>query len=109
MSWINRDLASGEAPVQPMTAKRKVLVTGATAYIGGRLVPRLLAKGYDVRVMVRVFSSEYQDRWPNAEIIGADALNYPGLARMFLQYSILCLRERRKVGEEEFLRYLRRN
>ena len=31
----------------------KVLVTGATGYIGGRLVPRLLETGHDVRVMVR--------------------------------------------------------
>jgi len=31
----------------------KVLVTGATGYIGGRLVPRLLDGGHDVRVMVR--------------------------------------------------------
>ncbi|MGO4689372.1 SDR family oxidoreductase [Glaciibacter sp. 2TAF33] len=30
-----------------------VLVTGATGYIGGRLVPRLLEAGYRVRVMVR--------------------------------------------------------
>lgn len=31
----------------------KVLVTGATGYIGGRLVPRLLERGHEVRVMVR--------------------------------------------------------
>ena len=31
----------------------KVLVTGATGYIGGRLVPRLLEDGHRVRVMVR--------------------------------------------------------
>lgn len=30
-----------------------VLVTGATGYIGGRLVPRLLDAGYDVTVLVR--------------------------------------------------------
>lgn len=30
-----------------------VLVTGATGYVGGRLVPRLLAAGYRVRVLVR--------------------------------------------------------
>lgn len=31
----------------------KILVTGATGYIGGRLIPRLLEKGYSVRVYVR--------------------------------------------------------
>lgn len=31
----------------------KILVTGATGYIGGRLVPLLLDKGHQVRVMVR--------------------------------------------------------
>jgi uncharacterized protein YbjT (DUF2867 family) len=30
-----------------------ILVTGATGYIGGRLVPRLLAAGHPVRVLVR--------------------------------------------------------
>ena len=32
---------------------KKVLVTGATGYIGGRIVPRLLDLGYQVRVLVR--------------------------------------------------------
>ncbi|NKX54322.1 SDR family oxidoreductase [Arthrobacter mobilis] len=36
-----------------MAARKLVLVTGATGYIGGRLVPRLLAAGYDVRVTAR--------------------------------------------------------
>lgn len=31
----------------------RVLVTGATGYIGGRLVPRLLGAGHEVRVLVR--------------------------------------------------------
>ncbi len=31
----------------------KVLVTGATGYVGGRLVPRLLQRGYGVKVLVR--------------------------------------------------------
>ncbi|MBM7471991.1 SDR family oxidoreductase [Subtercola frigoramans] len=35
------------------TTQRTVLVTGATGYIGGRLVPRLLDAGFAVRVLVR--------------------------------------------------------
>jgi uncharacterized protein YbjT (DUF2867 family) len=31
----------------------RILVTGATGYIGGRLVPKLLDAGHDVRVLVR--------------------------------------------------------
>ncbi|MEW6284190.1 MAG: DUF2867 domain-containing protein, partial [Candidatus Eremiobacterota bacterium] len=31
----------------------RVLVTGATGYIGGRLIPRLLERGHQVRVLVR--------------------------------------------------------
>ena len=34
-------------------AAMRVLVTGATGYIGGRLIPRLLDEGHQVRVLVR--------------------------------------------------------
>lgn len=33
--------------------RKKILVTGATGYIGGRLVPRLLESGFDVRCLSR--------------------------------------------------------
>ncbi len=36
-----------------MTSSQLCLVTGATGYVGGRLVPELLAAGHRVRVMVR--------------------------------------------------------
>ena len=52
----------------------KILVTGVSGYIGGRLVPELLARGYQIRAMVRAASPVYGVRWPEAEIVVADAL-----------------------------------
>ena len=36
-----------------MEKHKKILVTGATGYVGGLLIPRLLEAGYDVRILVR--------------------------------------------------------
>jgi len=69
------DLFCNDLPTVPKPEIGTVLVTGATGYIGGRLVPELLARGYRVRVMVRMYSPEQQERWPGAEIVVADALN----------------------------------
>jgi uncharacterized protein YbjT (DUF2867 family) len=59
----------------PLPDAGRVLVTGASGYIGGRLVPELLARGYAVRSMVRTLSPTYGKRWPHAEIVAADALD----------------------------------
>ncbi len=53
----------------------RILVTGASGYIGGRLVPELMARGYKVRIMIRSFSPEYAGRWPGAEVVVADVLS----------------------------------
>lgn len=42
-----------------------VLVTGATGYIGGRLVPRLLERGYRVRCLVRDARKLAARHWAN--------------------------------------------
>jgi len=44
-------------------APRRALVLGATGYIGGRLVPRLLGAGYDVRVLARAASRVGTFEW----------------------------------------------
>lgn len=54
---------------------RTVLVTGATGYIGGRLVPRLLQAGYSVRCVVRSARKLHDRPWaasPNLEVVEAD-------------------------------------
>jgi uncharacterized protein YbjT (DUF2867 family) len=52
---------------------KKVLVTGASGYIGGRLVPRLIEAGYDVRVSVRNPERLRDYPWAgDVEIVKAD-------------------------------------
>ena len=68
-----------DLPSQPRADMGKILVTGASGYIGGRLVPELLARGYSLKVMVRAASPIYKEHWPEAEIVVADALNVESL------------------------------
>lgn len=52
-----------------------MLVTGATGYIGGRLVPRLLEGGFEVRCMSRDPEQLALDPWRDrVEVVEADAL-----------------------------------
>src|SRR3954468_19396469 len=41
------------ARIRCVTPSRTILLTGATGYVGGQLLPRLLAEGHDVRCLVR--------------------------------------------------------
>lgn len=51
-----------------------ILVTGATGYVGGRLVPRLLAAGYHVRCLARDPARLAGRAWPDVEIVAGDVL-----------------------------------
>jgi uncharacterized protein YbjT (DUF2867 family) len=54
-----------------VAASVRVLVTGATGYIGGRLVPRLLEAGHSVRCLARN-AQRLTGRFSGAEIIEGD-------------------------------------
>lgn len=56
-----------------------ILVTGATGYIGGRLVPLLIERGFKVRCLVRDRSRIEGRGWPGIEAVTGDALRYETL------------------------------
>ena len=61
-----------------MAQASEILVTGATGYVGGRLIPQLLAAGYCVRAMGRSLEKMAARDWachPKVELIQGDVLN----------------------------------
>ncbi len=58
-----------------MENNKKILVTGATGYVGGRLVPHLLDAGHHVRVMARDPARLQGRRWlDQVEVVEGDVL-----------------------------------
>ncbi|MGD9280410.1 MAG: NAD(P)H-binding protein, partial [Desulfobacterales bacterium] len=61
-----------------------ILVTGATGYVGGRLIPALLEKGHRVRAMGRSLGKLACRPWaqhPQIELVEGDVLDRKSLER----------------------------
>ena len=71
-----QDLYCGDLPTRPLQPRPKILIAGATGYVGGRLVFELQKRGYPLRLMVRGNVEAYKRRWPNTELVTADVHNY---------------------------------
>jgi uncharacterized protein YbjT (DUF2867 family) len=70
-----------------MKYSKPVLVTGATGYVGGRLVPQLLSAGYQVRAMARSLSKISCRPWaghPKVEIIEGNVLDLESMKKASL-------------------------
>src|SRR5689334_18753723 len=74
--------SSPSTPRWPGPSPVRCLVTGASGYIGGRLVPELLAAGYGVRCMARDPGKLSDRPWSGGvEIAAADAMDGTAVRR----------------------------
>ncbi|HEX5922975.1 MAG TPA: NAD(P)H-binding protein [Baekduia sp.] len=61
----------------PSVQRKTIVLTGATGYVGGQLLPRLLEAGHEVRCVVR--DPDRADLPDGARVIGGDVLDGDGL------------------------------
>ncbi len=79
-----------------------ILITGVTGYIGGRLVPRLIQKGYNVRCMARD-TSRIEGRWEHVEIVYGDVTKFESVNDVLKNIDIAYyLIHSMSAGEKDF-------
>jgi uncharacterized protein YbjT (DUF2867 family) len=79
-----------ELPRQSHETSPCILVVGAGGYIGSKLVPRLLEKGYRVRCLVRDRKRLAAYAWSDSiEVIEGDVLDAPSLDPAFQKVSVV--------------------
>ncbi len=72
-----------------MADSKLILVTGATGYVGGRLVPRLIEAGYRVRCLARDASRLEGFPWrEKVEVVEGDALDTASLVKAMCDVSV---------------------
>ncbi len=92
-----------------MMSRLRVLVTGATGYIGGRLAPRLLAAGHDVRVLARSPEKLRDIPWAKqVEIVRGDLADPESLAAATADMDVVYFLVHAMGGSEEFVEAERR-
>lgn len=67
-----------------MKDNKPILVTGATGYVGGRLIPALLEAGYTLRAMGRSLEKLAQRPWghdPKVELVKGDVLDLESMKK----------------------------
>lgn len=75
---------------RPDGAAPRAVVLGATGYIGGRLVPRLIAAGYRVRVLARDAARVAGFAWgDDVEVVEGDAQDPDAVARAFADADVV--------------------
>ncbi|KUO65079.1 MAG: hypothetical protein APF84_07540 [Gracilibacter sp. BRH_c7a] len=79
-----------------------ILVSGATGYVGGRLVPILLERNYKVRCLVRDPSIIEGRGWSNIEIVAGDVLKYGTLLLAMKDVSVAYYLVHSMAGGEGF-------
>lgn len=93
-----------DLPSIPCPDIGKILITGASGYIGGRLVPEFAARGYQVVVMVRSKSEVLDPRWKNVEVRVADALDFNSVIKALTGiHTIYYLIHSLLMGKGEFI------
>jgi uncharacterized protein YbjT (DUF2867 family) len=91
----------------------KILVTGATGYVGGKLVPELVKAGHQVTCTVRSRSKVSEHALVGAHLVQADALDagslLPALQGIDVAYYLIHSMAGEKAGFEERDRQAARN
>lgn len=83
--------------------EKNILVLGATGYIGGRLVPRILETGQRVRVMARSIPKAEAKGWSGVEIVQGDVLEPADLEKACAGIDVVYyLVHSMSAGESEF-------
>lgn len=59
----------------------RILLTGATGYVGGRLAPRLIAEGHELRCLARDPARLAGRPWGAHEVVAGDVSNPESLRR----------------------------